>query len=190
MSTNLIKGFIGAQRRPIRLLAILSLVVVIAASCSSDTATAATDDTGADKQSSATTAAPEAEITTTTTTTEPEPEPVVEEETLPAPDATIIAFVEAFGIGDADEAWSFNSVRCQGRFSDETMEMPQGYRDDVAAYARTIPGATAENVRMVDVDVDRAGISYDVHDDSGELAQSYLAQKWIFSDGQWLRDAC
>lgn len=164
----------------------LSLVVVMAAACSSDTATATADDTGTDEQSSQTTAAPEVETTTTT-------EPVVEEETLQDSDAiieaTIVTFTEAFGVGDADEAWSFNSVRCQGVFSGDTMEMPQNYRDGVAGYAAAFPGSTALNVSAV-IDGDTAAVSYDTEFDTGESAGSYFSQPWILSEGQWLRDDC
>lgn len=188
-STNLTKGFRGAPL-PLRLLAILSLVVVMAASCSSDTAAATADDTGADEQSDVTTTTPEAE---TTTTAEPEPEPVLQEETPPAPDATIeatiVSFTEAFGVGDAEEAWTFNSVRCQDLWTEGSMELRQDYRDSVAGYAAAVPEATALNVEAV-VDGNTAGISYDVHNGSGEFVESYFSQPWIFEDGQWLRDAC
>ncbi len=194
LSTKLIEGVRGARQRPLRLLAMLSLVVVIAAACSSEAATATSDDAASDEQSSATTAPPAVEEATTTTaevesvtTTagEPEPEPETESEANPAPDTAVAEFTAAFGVDDADKAWSFVSDRCGGGVS----ETPDGYSTFVAGYALDVPGATAENI-TTDVFGDVAAISYDVHNDSGEFFESYADQPWVFSDGNWYHDHC
>ena len=172
---NSIKGFNGARRQPSRLLAIVTLVVIVATSCGSET-----------EQSGVVATTTEVETTTTTSdpTTTAEPVSVVEEETLPAPDAAMITFTEAFGLGDADLAWSFYSPRCQDAWP-ETLS----FADNVADYAAKFPGATAVNISSV-VEGNTAAISLDVHNGSGEYAESYISQPWIFSEGKWYRDAC
>ncbi len=184
VSTKLINGFSEARRRPMRLFAILGLVAVIAASCGSEATTTSAGDAAADDQSSVTTTTAEVEVVTTTTvppttvtttTTEPptttvepepEPEPDIEGEAIPAPDADVIAFTEAFGVADSDKAWSYVSARCDGGSS-----VPGNYVQAVDGYAAAYPGATAEIVRVVfgDSDTaygDTAYISYNVFDGS------------------------
>ena len=178
--TKLIEGFRGTRRQPLRLLAMLSLVAVIAASCGSDATTAASDAV-TDEQSSVTTTAAVEDVTTTTA----EPEPEIESEDNPAPDTAVADFVAAFGVDDADKAWSFVSDRCGGGVS----ETPDGYSTFVAGYALDVSGATAENI-SADVFGDVAAISYDVHNDSGEFFESYADQPWVFSDGSWYHDDC
>lgn len=39
---------------------------------------------------------------------------IVEDEAIQAPDADVIAFTEAFGVGDSETAWSYVSARCGG----------------------------------------------------------------------------
>lgn len=177
--TKLIEGFRGALRQPIRLLAMLSLVAVIAASCGSDATTAASDAV-TDEQVPVTAEIPEVESSTTT-----EPEPEAESEPNPAPDTAVVAFTEAAGVADADEAWSFVSDRCGGFMS----ETPDDYSAMIARYALDVPGATAVNV-SADVFADVAAISYDVHNDSGEFFESYTDQPWAFIDGNWYYDHC
>ena len=109
-------------------------------------------------------------------------EPGIEVETRPSPDADVAAFTAAFGRGDADEAWSYHSARCLSI-------LPEDYQAIVAGYAAEVPGATALNF-STEVDGDTAAVSYDVHNGSGEYAESYISQAWIFSDGKWYRDAC
>ena len=179
VSKKLIKGSTGTRRRPLRLLAMLGLVAVIAASCGSEATTAA-----AVEQTNVTTPAAEVEGVTTTTA-EPEAEPDIESEPNPAPDTAVAVFTAAFGIGDADEAWSFVSGRCRSGVS----ETPAPYSDFVAGYALDVPGATALNI-SADVFGDVAAISYDVHDDSGEFFESYTDQPWVFYDGKWFQDHC
>ena len=181
--TKLIEGSRGASHRPLRILAVLSIVVVIAAACSSDATTASAGDAAIDEQVSVTTAAPDVE---STTTTEPEPEPEIESEPNPAPDATVVAFTEAFGVADADTAFGFMSERCAGAFEDS---LPPGYADFVTSWAGDAPGATAV-VTSADVDGDRARISYEVHNGSGEFFERYTQQPWVFEGGQWHSDHC
>lgn len=151
----------------------LSLVVVMAASCTSDTATEAAD--GADEQSSETTAVPEVETTTTA-------EPVVEDESLTAPDGAVATFTAAWGNAAGEQAWTFVSERCK-------RGPVAGYIEFVAGYAAENPGLVASNITAV-IDGDTAAVNYDTHNGSGEFVQDYLSQPWIYSEGAWFHDDC
>jgi hypothetical protein len=187
MSTKLTEGFEGVRRRPLRFIAMLGVVAMIAAACGSDATTAA----AADVEDATTTAAQAEDATTTTTevesvtTTTADPEADTESESVPAPDAAVAEFTAAFGVADADTAWSFVSARCQGGES----ETPQGYIDVVVGYALEVPGATAVNI-SADVFGDAAAMSYDVENDSGEVIEVYTDQPWALIDGNWYRDQC
>lgn len=174
LSKKLLTGPKRARRQPMRLLVMLCIVAVFAASCGSEATSATAEEATADGQSSV------------TTTAEPEAEPdIVQDEAIPAPDADVIAFTEAWGVADSDTAWSYVSARCNGGGS-----FPVGYVEAVDGYAAAYPGATAVNVVVVFGDSDTAAISYDVHDGSGEFAESYNSQPWAFVDGKWYRDHC
>lgn len=168
MPTRSLESLKTARPRSLLLLTIFSLLAIIAAACGSEATTA--------------TAEAEASVATTTPAVETTTEPAIDDETRPAPEDDVAAFTAAFGRGDADEAWSYHSVRCLSI-------LPESYQAIVAGYAAEVPGATASNF-STEINGDSAAVSYDVHNGSGEYVESYISQPWIFSDGKWYRDAC
>ncbi len=93
--------------------------------------------------------------------------------------ADLTTYVEAFGTGDADLAWSMVSARCLGIVPETE------YRNAVAAIAGEEPGLTASNISAI-VYGDTAAVSYDT---SADWAP-YVAQPWSFTDGKWHWDSC
>ena len=162
-----------------RTIPVLLGLVMVAAACG-----------GSDAETVPPTAAPTTTTTTVTATTTTTTTTTIAATTttaalLPAPDADIIAFTEAFGVGDSDTAWSYVSARCGGGGS-----VPVDYVQAVDGYAAAYPGATAVIVGGAVGDNDTALITYNVYDGSGEFAEAYASQQWAFVDGKWYRDAC
>lgn len=157
--------------------------LVLLSACGSDADTAADGEVETAPVTEAdTTPVTEAEPATTSTA-EPEPEPDVDTEVDPALEADVTAYAEAFGTGEADDAWNTVSVRCQGVVPETE------YRDAVDFLSLEAPEQTASNISAV-VDGDRAAVTYDTYDGSGAFVFTYTAQPWLFSDGKWHWDAC
>ena len=134
---------------------------------------------------------PVAEDTTTTTVPEKieEAAPAEEADEVseldPALEEAVAGMAAAWGSGDSDLAWSFDSERCRGGLA----EAPEGFVDAVVGWGTTYSGAAATDITAV-VDGDRAVVTYDVYDGAGDFIDTWNAQPFIFSDGDWLRDAC
>ncbi len=167
--TRSIEGLKTARRRSPLLLTMVSLLAIIAAACGSEAVTVTADEQSA--------------VTTTTLAVETTVAPDIEDETLPAPDADVMAFAAAFGVGDADQAWNTVSDRCQNIIPEAD------YPAIVASSAEENPGQVASNI-TAEIDGVTAAISYDIHKGSGEFIWNYDGQKWLFSDGNWYWDAC
>lgn len=103
------------------------------------------------------------------------------------PDPAIVtdltAYVVAFFTDDTEGAWNGVSERCQEILDSETHD---GW---VAELTLAAPGATVTDIGTV-IDGDTAAVTYYVFDDAGTLYSPYLAQPWIFSDGNWHQDNC
>lgn len=103
----------------------------------------------------------------------------------PMLEEAVAGMTVAWGSADGDLAWSFDSERCRGGLA----EAPEGFVDSVVGWGTTYSGATATDITAV-VDGDRAVVTYDVYDGAGDFIDTWRGQPWIFSDGDWLRDAC
>lgn len=99
---------------------------------------------------------------------------------MPDPGEAVVAYTEAFGLGDIEQVLATISERCQDIVPEAA------FSGSVDYYAVLNPELTAYDVTST-IDGNRAAVSYLITDPE---APPYDGQPWLFENDAWRWDAC